>query len=269
MQEDINTRKGVERIIRYAFDYARQKQMAASGPACRDKSNVMTLRRRPLAASVQGSGAASIPDIQRNTCTSTRCACRWCAIRATFDVIVTNNMFGDIVTDLAAALQGGLGMAASGNIHPGRTSMFEPVHGSAPPMRGKKSCQPDGRDSDGGHDAGSPGAEWRSRENRGRGTRGGSTEKDYAGYWWNSRDARSRRLDRCPRQVASPNGAPGSRPFFGVNLGSAGASESIVRELLSSVRYLCDYAKAAPGKAAPSGQPCLQHVSFSFNTSPR
>jgi 3-isopropylmalate dehydrogenase len=60
------------------------------------------------------------------------------------DVIVTNNMFGDIVTDLAAALQGGLGMAASGNIHPGRTSMFEPVHGSAPPIAGKNMANPKG-----------------------------------------------------------------------------------------------------------------------------
>jgi 3-isopropylmalate dehydrogenase len=61
-----------------------------------------------------------------------------------FEVIVTNNMFGDIVTDLAAALQGGLGMAASGNIHPGRTSMFEPVHGSAPPIAGKNMANPMG-----------------------------------------------------------------------------------------------------------------------------
>jgi 3-isopropylmalate dehydrogenase len=60
------------------------------------------------------------------------------------DVIVTNNMFGDILTDLAAALQGGLGMAASGNIHPGRTSMFEPVHGSAPPLAGKNIANPIG-----------------------------------------------------------------------------------------------------------------------------
>ena len=61
-----------------------------------------------------------------------------------FDVIVTNNMFGDIVTDLAAAVQGGLGMAASGNIHPGRTSLFEPVHGSAPPFAGKNIANPIG-----------------------------------------------------------------------------------------------------------------------------
>jgi len=61
-----------------------------------------------------------------------------------FDVIVTNNMFGDIITDLAAGLQGGLGMAASGNIRPGRTSMFEPVHGSAPPIAGKNVANPMG-----------------------------------------------------------------------------------------------------------------------------
>jgi 3-isopropylmalate dehydrogenase len=61
-----------------------------------------------------------------------------------FDVIVTNNLFGDIITDVGAALQGGLGMAASGNIHPGRTSMFEPVHGSAPPLAGKNVANPIG-----------------------------------------------------------------------------------------------------------------------------
>ena len=67
-----------------------------------------------------------------------------------FDVIVTNNMFGDIVTDLGAALQGGLGMAASGNIHPGRISMFEPVHGSAPKYAGTGKANPFGRDPHGG-----------------------------------------------------------------------------------------------------------------------
>src|SRR5205814_10056202 len=61
-----------------------------------------------------------------------------------FEVIVTNNLFGDIITDIGGALQGGLGMAASGNIHPGRTSMFEPVHGSAPPLAGKNVANPMG-----------------------------------------------------------------------------------------------------------------------------
>ena len=73
------------------------------------------------------------------------------------DVIVTNNMFGDIITDLAAALQGGLGMAASGNIHPGRTSMFEPVHGSAPPIAGKNMANPMGAILTGSDDAGASG----------------------------------------------------------------------------------------------------------------
>ena len=63
---------------------------------------------------------------------------------AQYDVIVTNNLFGDILTDLGAALQGGLGMAASGNIHPGRVSLFEPVHGSAPPLAGKNVANPIG-----------------------------------------------------------------------------------------------------------------------------
>src|SRR5437588_9905362 len=63
---------------------------------------------------------------------------------AQFQVIVTNNMFGDIITDLGAQLQGGLGLAASGNLHPGRTSMFEPVHGSAPPLAGKNAANPVG-----------------------------------------------------------------------------------------------------------------------------
>ena len=61
-----------------------------------------------------------------------------------FDVIVTNNLFGDIITDIGGALQGGLGMAASANLHPGRTSMFEPVHGSAPPLAGRDEANPIG-----------------------------------------------------------------------------------------------------------------------------
>jgi 3-isopropylmalate dehydrogenase len=61
-----------------------------------------------------------------------------------YEVIVTNNLFGDIITDIGGALQGGLGMAASGNLHPGRTSLFEPVHGSAPPLAGKNLANPMG-----------------------------------------------------------------------------------------------------------------------------
>jgi 3-isopropylmalate dehydrogenase len=63
---------------------------------------------------------------------------------AQYEVVVTSNLFGDILTDLGAALQGGLGLAASGNIHPGRVSLFEPVHGSAPPLAGKRQANPAG-----------------------------------------------------------------------------------------------------------------------------
>ena len=86
----------------------------------------------------------SIRRSARRTTTSTRWRCTWCSIPAQFQVIVTNNLFGDIITDLGATFQGGLGMAASGNIHPGRTSMFEPVHGSAPKFAGKNIANPIG-----------------------------------------------------------------------------------------------------------------------------
>jgi 3-isopropylmalate dehydrogenase len=141
MQEDINTRKGVERVLRFAFDYARQhgrKEVLMS-----DKSNVMTYAGG-LWQRVFKQVAQQYPDIQtRHMYVDTLCL-QMVRDPKSLDVIVTNNMFGDIITDLAAALQGGLGMAASGNIHPGRTSMFEPVHGSAPPIAGKNVANPMG-----------------------------------------------------------------------------------------------------------------------------
>ena len=84
------------------------------------------------------------PAFRPGTCTSTRSRLYLIQDPSQFEVIVTNNLFGDIVTDLGAALQGGLGLAASGNLHPGRTSMFEPVHGSAPPLAGKNVANPVG-----------------------------------------------------------------------------------------------------------------------------
>jgi hypothetical protein len=98
-----------------------------------------------------------------------------------FDVIVTNNMFGDIITDLAAGLQGGLGMAASGNIHPGKTSMFEPVHGSAPPIAGQEHRQSLGSDSYVGDDAGAFGPDPRGGKHRSCGARSGASKEDHAG----------------------------------------------------------------------------------------
>jgi 3-isopropylmalate dehydrogenase len=140
-QEDINTRKGVERIIRYAFEYAitngRKKVLMA------DKSNVMTYAGG-LWQRVFKQVATEFPNIATQHMYVDALCLQMVREPQSLDVIVTNNMFGDIITDLAAALQGGLGMAASGNIHPGRTSMFEPVHGSAPPIAGKNQANPMG-----------------------------------------------------------------------------------------------------------------------------
>jgi 3-isopropylmalate dehydrogenase len=140
-QEDINTRKGVERIIRFAFELARiqkRKKVLMS-----DKSNVMT-HAGGLWQRVFKEVAAEYSDIQALHMYVDALCMHMARAPQQFDVIVTNNMFGDIITDLAAALQGGLGMAASGNIHPGKTSMFEPVHGSAPPFAGKNIANPIG-----------------------------------------------------------------------------------------------------------------------------
>lgn len=141
MQEDINTRKGVERIIRFAFEHARserRKKVLMS-----DKSNVMTYAGG-LWQRVFQQIATEYPDIQAQHMYVDALCLQMVRDPGSLDVVVTNNMFGDIVTDLAAALQGGLGMAASGNIHPGRTSMFEPVHGSAPLIAGKNIANPMG-----------------------------------------------------------------------------------------------------------------------------
>ena len=146
-QEDINTRKGVERIIRYAFQYCETHTKLdgsrRSTVLMCDKSNAMThaggLWQRAF-KEVSG----EYPQITAQHMYVDALCMQMVRDPRQFDVIVTNNMFGDIITDLAAALQGGLGMAASGNIHPGRTSMFEPVHGSAPPIAGKNQANPFG-----------------------------------------------------------------------------------------------------------------------------
>jgi 3-isopropylmalate dehydrogenase len=140
-QEDINTRKGVERVIRFAFEYARANGRKRVLMA--DKSNVMTYAGG-LWQRVFKAVAAEFPEIATQHMYVDALCLQMVREPQSLDVIVTNNMFGDIITDLAAALQGGLGMAASGNIHPGRISMFEPVHGSAPPIAGKNHANPMG-----------------------------------------------------------------------------------------------------------------------------
>ena len=141
IQEDVNTRKGVERIVRAAFAYAR-----ASGRmrvTMSDKSNALR-HAHDIWQRVFAEVAAENPDIASNHLYVDALTMQLIKNPGQFDVIVTCNMFGDIVTDLGAALQGGLGMAASGNLHPGRTSMFEPVHGSAPKYAGTDTANPFG-----------------------------------------------------------------------------------------------------------------------------
>jgi len=147
IQEDINTRKGVERIIRYAFQYCEQHRKLDGSPRktvlmC-DKSNAMT-HAGSLWQRVFREVGGEYPQITAQHMYVDALCLQMVRDPRQFDVIVTNNMFGDIITDLAAALQGGLGMAASGNIHPGKTSMFEPVHGSAPLIAGKNQANPFG-----------------------------------------------------------------------------------------------------------------------------
>ena len=146
-QEDINTRKGVERIIRYAFQYCETHTKLDGSRRSKvlmcDKSNAMT-HAGGLWQRVFKEVSGEYPQIAAQHMYVDALCMQMVRDPRQFDVIVTNNMFGDIITDLAAALQGGLGMAASGNIHPGRTSMFEPVHGSAPPIAGKNQANPFG-----------------------------------------------------------------------------------------------------------------------------
>lgn len=141
VQEDINSRKGVERIIRYAYDYARQnglKRVCMS-----DKSNAMTFGH-DLWQRVFKEMKQEYPKIESRHLYIDTLAMEVVRDPAQFDVIVTCNLFGDILSDLGAQLAGGLGLAPSGNIHPGRTSLFEPVHGSAPNMAGKGIANPFG-----------------------------------------------------------------------------------------------------------------------------
>jgi 3-isopropylmalate dehydrogenase len=141
IQEEINTYRGVHRIVRYAFDFASQRGLTRVCMA--DKSNAIT-HGHALWQRVFKEVSPQYPSIEATHLYIDALAMFLVQNPEKFQVIVTNNLFGDIITDIGAALQGGLGMAASGNIHPGRTSMFEPVHGSAPPLAGKNVANPIG-----------------------------------------------------------------------------------------------------------------------------
>ena len=139
VQEDVNSRKGVERIIRYAFEHARisgLKRVCMS-----DKSNAMTFAH-DLWQRVFKEVRQQYPEIEARHLYIDTLAMELVRDPRQFDVIVTCNLFGDIISDLGAQLVGGLGLAPSGNIHPGKTSLFEPVHGSAPNIAGKGIANP-------------------------------------------------------------------------------------------------------------------------------
>ncbi len=138
-QTMVYTREGTERVIRYAFELARQRNKNKTVTLI-DKANAV--RAQDLWTRTFAIVAADYPDIKTEHA-YIDAACMWMVKNPEwFDVAVTPNLFGDIITDLGAMVQGGMGIAASGNIHPGRTSLFEPIHGSAPKHAGKNVASP-------------------------------------------------------------------------------------------------------------------------------
>ena len=140
-QIEVTTRHGVERAIRYAFEYA--KQHGRKKVTLVAKTNVLAIRAQPLDARFEEI-KSDYAGIETDYDHVDACTMYMVTNPKRYDVIVTTNMFGDIITDIGAAIQGGMGMAASGNLNPTRqtASMFEPVHGSAPDIAGKNLANP-------------------------------------------------------------------------------------------------------------------------------
>ena len=139
IQTSINTRKGVERIIRYAFEYA--KKHNRNRVTMSDKSNAMRYEGDLWQRTFYEVGE-EYPDIEKQHWYIDALLMQMVKRPEQFEVVVSCNMFGDIITDMGAQLCGGMGLAGSGNIHPGRTSLFEPVHGSAPKYHGQDVANP-------------------------------------------------------------------------------------------------------------------------------
>jgi 3-isopropylmalate dehydrogenase len=140
IQESVNTRNGVERCIRFAFDYTRRRNKGKKLTLC-GKTNVLTYAF-DLWERVFHDVAADYPDITTDYAHVDATSMWMIKNPEWFDVIVTDNMFGDIITDIGAIIQGGLGIAAGGNINPKGVSMFEPIGGSAPKYTGKNVINP-------------------------------------------------------------------------------------------------------------------------------
>jgi 3-isopropylmalate dehydrogenase len=139
IQEARYSWKGCERIIRFAFEQAR-KRNGKKKVTLVDKANAV--RAHEIWRRVYAEVAKDFPDIQQDFA-YVDATCMWFVKNPeAFDVLVTTNMFGDIITDLGAMIQGGMGIAAGGNIHPGKVSVFEPIHGSAPKYKGLKKVSP-------------------------------------------------------------------------------------------------------------------------------
>ena len=140
IQESINTRKGIERLLRYAFDTARERGRRKKLTLC-GKTNVLTYAWDLWMRTFQEI-SKEYPDVQIDYA-HVDAICMWFVKNPEwFDVIATDNMFGDIITDLGAMIQGGMGIAAGGNINPEGVSMFEPIGGSAPKYTGKNMINP-------------------------------------------------------------------------------------------------------------------------------
>ena len=140
-QESVNTRHGVERVVRYAFEAARRRRGRLT---LVHKTNVLVHAGGLWQRTFDEVGDAEFPEVERDY-VHVDAACLYLVTQPErFDVVVTENLFGDIITDLAAAVQGGMGLAASGNLDPTRAapSMFEPVHGSAPDIAGTGRADP-------------------------------------------------------------------------------------------------------------------------------
>src|SRR6266498_5927112 len=131
IQESVNTRHGVERCLRFAFEFARKRNKHKKLTLC-GKTNVLTYAFDLWERAFHEIGAQDYPDIKRDYAHVDATTMWFVKNPEWFDVIVTDNMFGDIITDLGAMVQGGMGIAAGGNINPQGTSMFEPIGGSAP-----------------------------------------------------------------------------------------------------------------------------------------
>jgi 3-isopropylmalate dehydrogenase len=138
VQESINTRHGVERIVRYAFDVAKNRRRKLT---LVHKTNVLTFAG-DLYQRVVDEVGAEYPDVERDYLHVDAACIFFLDQPSRFDVIVTDNMFGDIITDLGAMIQGGMGIAAGGNINPDGVSMFEPIGGTAPDHAGKGTINP-------------------------------------------------------------------------------------------------------------------------------